>query len=289
MSRIPIPGWTADRPLDCRPPDPDANFVNLWLHGRSPATTRAYRADYARFAMAVPKPLVQVGLGDLQAFADGLGGAPASRIRVLSSIKSLFAFAHRIGYLQFDIGAALLLPPRMEPLSSRIMSEAEMHRILAVPASPRDHALVLVLYASGARLAEVCSLRWVDCIVRENGGQLTLYGKGGKTRSVRIPQSAWAALEALKPDLVLDEGYCFGGITPPDPSTLHRVVKRIVEAAGLPNVSAHWLRHAHASHAIDRGAPVSLIQATLGHASLATTGKYLNCRPAESSGRFLGL
>lgn len=60
--------------------------------------------------------------------------------------------------------------------------------------------------------------------------------------------------------------------------------------AGLPaEVSAHWLRHAHASHALDRGAPIHLVQATLGHASVATTGRYLHARPSASSARFLGV
>jgi len=54
-------------------------------------------------------------------------------------------------------------------------------------------------------------------------------------------------------------------------------------------VSAHWLRHAHASHALDRGAPIHLVQATLGHASVATTGRYLHARPNDSSSRYLAV
>jgi site-specific recombinase XerD len=54
-------------------------------------------------------------------------------------------------------------------------------------------------------------------------------------------------------------------------------------------VSPHWLQHAHGSHALDRGAPIHLVQATLGHASVATTGKYLHARPKESSSRFLAI
>ncbi|MDP4005636.1 tyrosine-type recombinase/integrase [Methylobacterium sp. NEAU K] len=70
---------------------------------------------------------------------------------------------------------------------------------------------------------------------------------------------------------------------------IHRVVKAAAARAGLPaEVSAHWLRHAHASHSLDRGAPIHLLQATLGYASVATTGRYLHARPSESSARFLG-
>ncbi len=67
-----------------------------------------------------------------------------------------------------------------------------------------------------------------------------------------------------------------------------RIVKAAAKRAGLPpDVSPHWLRHAHASHALDRGAPISLVQATLGHASVTTTGKYLHARPEESSARYV--
>jgi integrase/recombinase XerD len=67
-------------------------------------------------------------------------------------------------------------------------------------------------------------------------------------------------------------------------------VKAAAARAGLPpEVSAHWLRHAHASHALDRGAPAHLVQATLGHSSLTTTGRYLHARPSESSGKFLAI
>ena len=69
-----------------------------------------------------------------------------------------------------------------------------------------------------------------------------------------------------------------------------RIVRKAARRAGIElNVSPHWLRHAHGSHALDRGAPIHLVQATLGHASVATTGKYLHARPKESSSRFLAI
>ena len=62
-----------------------------------------------------------------------------------------------------------------------------------------------------------------------------------------------------------------------DPSQVHRIVKAAAARAGLPQtVSAHWHRHAHASHNLDRGAPIHLVQATLGHALVATTERYLH-------------
>src|SRR5579862_1534017 len=66
------------------------------------------------------------------------------------------------------------------------------------------------------------------------------------------------------------------------------IVRRAAEQAGIAaKVSPHWLRHAHASHALDHGAPIHLVQAALGHSSVATTSAYLNARPGDSSARFL--
>ena len=116
-------------------------------------------------------------------------------------------------------------------------------------------------------------------------------GKGGKTRVVLLSRTTWRALAALRGGAGTDDPVFWsrksGAL---DPSAVHRVVKAAAERAGLdPAVSAHWLRHAHASHALDRGAPIHLVQATLGHASVATTGRYLHARPSESSSKYLAV
>ena len=72
------------------------------------------------------------------------------------------------------------------------------------------------------------------------------------------------------------------------PSQVLRIVKAAARRAGLSRCpSPHWLRHSHASHALDRGAPIHLVQATLAHSSVATTGRYLHARPDESSSSFI--
>src|SRR5947209_2756290 len=81
----------------------DDHLIELWLHGRSPHTQRAYRADVVRFHAGARKSLSAVTLADLQDFANSLGElSAASRYRSLPAVKSLLAFGHRIGYLRFD-------------------------------------------------------------------------------------------------------------------------------------------------------------------------------------------
>jgi integrase/recombinase XerD len=106
---------------------------------------------------------------------------------------------------------------------------------------------------------------------------------------VLLKVSLWKQLLLLRghdPDAPVFRSRKGGG--PLDAAQVHRIVKAAPSRAGLsPAVSAHWLRHAHVSHALDRGAPAHLVQATVGHASLQTTSQYAHARPTDSSSRYL--
>ena len=272
---------------------PDAELVRLWLHGRSAETQAAYRGDVRAFLACVGKPLRAVTLGDLQDYADTLAGLkPASQARKLAAVRSLISFGHRLGYLAFNVGAAVRLPSIKSDLAERIMPEADVHRLLATEPDPRNAALLHLMYGAGLRITEACGLRWRDLQARDNAGQVTAFGKGGKTRAILLPASVWCRLVALRGEAGPD-GAVFAskrGSRPMSRVQLHRIIKAAVRRAGLPaSVSAHWLRHAHVSHALDRGAPAHLVQATVGHSSLATTSRYAHARPGDSSARYLGL
>jgi len=106
---------------------------------------------------------------------------------------------------------------------------------------------------------------------------------------VVLKASVWTDLSRLRgadPDVVVFRSREGDGTL--DPSQVHRIVKRAAQRADLSDrVSAHWLCHAHVSYVLDRGAPVHLAQATVGHASLATTSRYAHARPTDSSSRYL--
>jgi integrase/recombinase XerD len=271
----------------------DAQLIEVWLHGRPSHTQRAYAADVARFRTGAGKPLASVTLADLQAFADGLGGlAPASRYRTLSAVKSLLAFGHRIGYLPFDVGRALRLPATRSRLAERILPEADVHRMLSLETDERNRAILLLLYASGVRVSELCSLCWRDVQANGDGAQITVFGKGAKERAIQVPASVARLLEKVRGETG-DQAPVFPSRKRGralQPVAVLRIVRRAAARAGVEaRVSPHWLRHAHASHALDRGAPIHLVQATLGHASITTTGRYLHARPKDSSSRFLAI
>jgi integrase/recombinase XerD len=273
--------------------DSDCGLVELWLHGRPAHTQRAYRSDIQRFRLRAGKPFGRVTLFDLQEFSDWLADlGPASRYRALSAIKSLLAFGHRIGYLPFDVGRALRLPVIRNRLSERILPEADVQRMLSLEANERNRAILALLYASGVRVSELCGLWWRDLQPAGDSGQITVFGKGGITRSIQLPVSVWSQLAKLRGSAGAEEPVFRsrkkGGAL--QPVAVLRIVRRAAGRAGIElPVSPHWFRHAHASHALDRGAPIHLVQATLGHASITTTGRYLHARPKESSSRFLAL
>jgi integrase/recombinase XerD len=273
----------------------DQELLAEWLHGKSPRSQRAYAADIAAFFGFVRKPLRAIKLRDLQEFQESLGGlATASQARRISAVKSFLSFARRTGYLPFDAGAMVKAPKVKHALAERILEESAVNRMLHTEPNARNRALLWLLYYGGLRISEMCNLRVRDLQSAEvegtATGQATVFGKGGKERVVLLKPAAWRELQPLSVGVAHDapvfrsrEG---GG--PLDPSQVHRIVKQAAARAGLSSeVSAHWLRHAHVSHALDHGAPAHLVQATVGHASLTTTSRYAHARPKTSSSTYL--
>ncbi|MDP9477786.1 MAG: tyrosine-type recombinase/integrase [Actinomycetota bacterium] len=280
----------------------DGRMVELWLHGKSEATKEAYRSDLSKFAdFTEGRPLRTVTLADVQGFADFLSEllAPTSQARILAALKSLFAFGHQVGYLPFDVGRPVKLPPQRDQRAERILSVDDVHSMIAHAKKGRDRALIRALYIGGLRVTETVDLATRDLVARDDGrvGQLAVFGKGSKTRPVLVPRSLFDELSALAlpdPEAPLFRSQKKGPDGGPRPITARqaeRIVKATARKAGLKNaseVSPHWLRHAHASHAMDRGAKIHLVQATLGHSDISTTGRYLHARPDESSALYLG-
>ncbi len=282
--------------------DSDGRLIGLWLHGKSAATKEAYRSDLAKFSdFTDGKSLRTVTLADVQDFADFVSGllAPASQARLLAALKSLFAFGHQVGYLPFDVGRPVKLLSRRDERAARILSADDVHSVIAHAKRGRDRSLIRALYIGGLRVTETVTLMTRDLVTRDDGrgGQLAVFGKGSKTRPVLVPDGLFEELSALAlpdPDAPLFRSQKKGPDGEPRPITARqaeRIVKATARRAGLKNaseISPHWLRHAHASHAMDRGAKIHLVQATLGHSDISTTGKYLHARPDDSSALYLG-
>jgi integrase/recombinase XerD len=272
----------------------DEQLIALWLHGRSRHTQRAYAADIQHFSINTHKSLREIRLVDIQEFEISLTEQKLEQNsinRTLAAVKSLISFAHRLGYLPFDIGRPVKLTATKDTLSERILSESEIHRIIDAEPNPRNKLILKMLYTSAVRVSELSNLCWKDVQERDDGGQVTVFGKGNKTHSVLLPLSIWLELTAYRNGSA-DEQPLFKSRKGKHlcPSQILRIVKKSALRAGLTkSVSPHWFRHSHASHALDHNAPIHLVQQTLAHSSVATTGRYLHARPSDSSSKYLNL
>jgi integrase/recombinase XerD len=277
----------------------DATFLDLWLRGKSEKTRRAYLADMARFYDVMNKPLRQVTLEDVYTFVDSLTHLkPTSRNRAVAAVKSALSFGLKSGYLAVNVGLLVKLEKLEDTLAERIMSESTVSRMLALETNKRNHAILVLLYRGGLRCAELCSLTWRNLQERDESGQISVYGKGKKTRAVLLTQETWQEVMDLKSLTMSDTDFVFQSrqshsrtnkhCRRMDESTVFLIVRAAAARAGITgNVSPHWMRHAHATHALENGAPITLVKETLGHKSIETTSKYTHVRPNTSSGQYL--
>jgi integrase/recombinase XerD len=274
--------------------DNDQELIKLWIHGKSIHTQRYYISDVERFFKFTSKNLNQIILKDLQDYADyidELDLADGSKRRILSSIKSLFAFAHKLGYLPFDISRPLILPTPKDTLAERILSYDEVRRIIDAENHPRNKLMLKTLFITGIRVSELCSLCWKDLLERSDGGQMTVYGKGKKTRTLLIPEPLWSELMDFR-GTADEDYYIFRGRnrnTKMHPTTSLRIVKKAGYKAGIKKIIGnHHFRHAHASIACEK-APLHVVQQSLGHSSIQTTSHYLHVKPDDCSSKYLEL
>lgn len=275
----------------------DEQVLEMWLYGKASSTQRKYRQQVGRLLEYVGKPLREITLADLQSFAESLVGLKANTIaRYMAAVKSLLTFAHKMGYLAVNVGAVFQLPKFKDTLNERILSQGQVFEMIGSTTKQRNKVLLRLMYCSGARVSEITRLCWKDLVERPTanggGGICTLYGKGGKTRTVLLSSDTWRVLMEWRSDTMEANDPVFrsnkGGSL--SERQVLNIVRQAAKNAGLKEKpSPHWLRHAFASESLSRGAPISLVQRDLGHASVATTGKYLHARPSDGAGLYLGV
>ncbi|MBW4636293.1 MAG: tyrosine-type recombinase/integrase [Iphinoe sp. HA4291-MV1] len=288
-----------------------AQLVALWLHGKSKQTQQTYEKDVRYFVgfLLGQKPdavrlndldLRTVTMNDVQAYCDYLEttvsqvtGKPLSadtRKRRTLAVKSLLRFGHEIEYLRYNAAIKIKAPVPKNDLAERILSELEIATMIALTTNIRDKLLLRFLYATGARVGEVESLRWKDIRPNRDGqGQVTLFGKGDKTRVVIIPNALYNDLKVFRNNAPSDSPVFLSRQKGEALKIrqIENIIRKAGERAGIKGVSPHWLRHSHASHSLDRGAPPQLVQHSLGHRSLETTSKYAHAKPNQSSSLYV--
>lgn len=263
----------------------DHQLIGLWLATkRNGLTVDQYSRIVRGFLEFTGKRLRSTRLDDMVAYTVSIGHLrPSTQAQRIACIKSLFTFAHKVGYTRVNVAATIRAPRAKDTLNERILTEEQVLRVILAATNQRDAALVRMLYRSGGRISEIVTATWADLIEKPKFGQVTLLGKGGKTRTVQLPLDLIALLHQIKGDATPEDR-----IFPISRQRAWTIVKRLAKQAGITEkLSPHWFRHAHATHALDHDAPLSLVSATLGHSGLEITGRYIHNRPDESSGDYL--
>ncbi|WP_445304807.1 MULTISPECIES: tyrosine-type recombinase/integrase [unclassified Microcoleus] len=295
MAKMTLAASNPPAPQVIAPGTDNAEIIDLWTHGKSKNTADLYRRVATLLLTTTDKPLQWLTLQDFQYFADTLEKndlSPSSRRTYISVVKSLQSFGHRTGLIQVNAAAALVTPKPKDTLSQKILSELEVLTMIALEPCERNKLILKTFYYAGLRASELCDLNWEDLSPNAENGQLLIYGKGEKSRVVLLPKSLYIEILNSRGKAGNSEPI-FRSRKAANGGRLHRIsvtylVKEAAKRAGISEkTSAHWLRHCHASHALNRGAPIHLLSQTLGHASIATTSRYLHAKPNDSSGLYL--
>ncbi|ORB02197.1 recombinase XerC [Mycolicibacter minnesotensis] len=271
--------------------------------GRSDHTRRAYLGDL-RSLFGFLTEQGNTGLAGLTlpvlrswlAAQAGSGAARSTLARRTSTIKTFTAWAARRGLLESDPGARLQLPKARRTLPA-VLRRDQAHQVMNAaksgaqqddPLALRDRLIAELLYATAVRVSELCGLDLDD--VDSSRRVLRVVGKGNKQRTVPFGEPAADALQVWlvrgRPRLVTEESGpalllgARGGRL--DPRQARTVVHQTVGAvSGAPDMGPHGLRHTAATHLLEGGADLRIVQELLGHSSLATTQLYTHVTVAR--------
>ena len=270
-------------------------------------TLAAYRRDLAKFAQFARQRRLSLESAlapdALRAFVHTLaagGLRESSQTRHVVALRMFLRWLHASGAAPDDRSVHLELPKEGRRLPRALNLDRTAELVTAPDAGselgPRDRAILELFYASGLRVSELCGLRERDLSLRE--GCVRCMGKGSKERVVPVGRAACDALEAYmqceRPRLLqqgLQNGRLDGPLTPRtraaaplflsrfggaiERTAVWRLVRRHAQARGIAGkVSPHTLRHSFATHLLEGGADLRIVQELLGHANVATTEIY---------------
>ncbi len=252
----------------------------LWLEdGLSRNTIASYRADLSQLSSFVKKDLLKAGEADLFAFLGSRKGRASSAARRVSTLKRFYQYCLRERRIQAD-PTLKLEPPKRAPRFPKSLSEADVEALLAAPdtATPlglRDRAMLETLYATGLRVSELVALKTFE--VNLDAGVVRVMGKGSKERLVPLGENAvhWISEYVKKRNsksaalFITTRG---AGMT--RQAFWHLIRRHGARAIPGKKLSPHVLRHAFATHLINHGADLRVVQLLLGHADISTTQIY---------------
>ncbi len=241
--------------------------------GMSPHTLSSYRRDLEQFSRYSRGSIDASSVQGFPAWLRQRKFAVASVARAAAALRSFLRFLQREGRIHADLADLVRAPRARSPLP-HVLATQEIER-LAQNTSPRDRAILELLYASGARVSELVSMKLTD--VSLDLGYVRCFGKGSKERVVPIGRTAIDTIRAYVSDGRRDGDTLFTGPSGGALSreTVWRIVKRRALAEGVQSDAyPHAFRHSFATHLVEGGADLRIVQEMLGHADISTTQIY---------------
>ena len=259
----------------------DAFCDALWLEdGLARNTLAAYRADLEQLGAHIRKPLVEADEADILGFLASRRGRSSSAARRVSTLKRFYRYCLRERRIAVD-PTLKLDPPKRSPRFPKTLSEADVEALLAAPQADtpmglRDRAMLETLYATGLRVSELVGLKVFE--VNLDAGVLRVMGKGSKERLVPLGEEAvhWITqLLRSRERSSADALFVTARGGPMTRQAFWQLIRRY-GARAIPGkaLSPHVLRHAFATHLINHGADLRVVQLLLGHADISTTQIY---------------
>jgi integrase/recombinase XerD len=264
----------------------DAFCDALWLEdGLSQNTIAAYRADLEQLQQFLGGDLLSADEAALFRFMASRKGRASSAARRLSSLKRFYQYCLRERHVDAD-PTLKLDPPKRAPRFPKTLSEADVEALLAAPEARtaiglRDRAMLEMLYATGLRVSELVSLKTLQ--VNLDSGVVRVMGKGSKERLVPLGEEAvdWIAryMKEGRPELKGKREPDALFITARGAGMTRQAFWHLIRRYGVRAIpgkalSPHVLRHAFATHLINHGADLRVVQMLLGHADISTTQIY---------------
>jgi integrase/recombinase XerD len=268
-----------------------------WVEqGLSANTLSAYGSDLSLFAKNLShKPLIEVTESDITAFLakrfrEGINNR--SSARMVSSLRRFYGYLVREGLVQVD-PTALIDLPHVGRLLPSVLTERDVELLLAAPEIThplglRDRTMLEILYATGLRVTELVSLKGSAVSLRQ--GVVRITGKGDKERLVPVGEEAMSwlgqyiatARVALLAGRQSDDLFVTSRASGMTRQAFWHIIKRYAKKAGIvKELSPHTLRHAFATHLLNHGADLRVVQLLLGHADLSTTQIYTHVASAR--------
>lgn len=250
--------------------------ADLLLKRYSPHTTRAYVRCIRNFAKHFMRPPSEMGETEVRQFILHLAQERNVSVSVHSTHVSALRFLYRITLRRPQVVEHLPYPKRLKTLP-KVLTMQEVLALFTAIKSPKYKAILAVAYGAGLRVSEICALKPADI----DSQRMLIHvrrGKGNKDRYVLLGETMLTLLREYYQNARRKGDYLFPGQKPQNPlspTAIRHVLRKVASKAGLSkNITPHTLRHSFATHLLETGYDLRVVQTLLGHSSIQTTQRY---------------